>query len=78
MEERVVLRKGEEESVAETPISGITLESFLWLFEDETLYSKVYGPIFKVVLVLISAIVPTTHIPNRKNFYFLTISVYDI
>lgn len=68
MEEGVVL-KGEEDSVAEAPISGVTLESFLWLFENETLYSKVYGPIFKVVLVLISAVVPTTHIPNRKKMY---------
>lgn len=59
MEEGVVLRNAEEESVAEAQISGITLENFLWLFEGVTLYSKVYGPIFQVVLVLLSAVLPT-------------------
>lgn len=69
------MRKEERKRLAEAPISAITLESFLWLFEAETLYSKVWWPIFKVVLVLISAVVPTTHITLTRNIYFLTISV---
>lgn len=63
------MRKEERKSVAEAQISELTLESFLWLFEGVSLYSKVYGPILQVVWVLISAVVPTTHItPNRKTF----------
>lgn len=58
MEEGVVLRNAEEESVAEAQIQE-SLENFLWLFEGVTLYSKVYGPIFKVVLVLLSAVLPS-------------------